>query len=151
MKNFLLKTLGGLAVVMATIGIFLPVLPTTPFLLLAAWAFLNSSEDLYNWLMNHRVFGLYIRSYVEFKGVSKAHKIFAISTLWLTMIISILIIDKIAVKILLAIIAVSVTIHLLKLRTLSKEEMIKLEEMRRLYQEESSMEGINSSNEKELI
>ncbi|MDO5018156.1 MAG: YbaN family protein [Lagierella massiliensis] len=140
MKKFLLKILGGISVVLGTIGIFLPVIPTTPFLLLAAWAFLNSSDTLYNWLMNHRVFGLYIRSYVEFRGVSKFHKIFAITTLWITMIISILLIDKFPVKILLGIIAVLVTIHLLKLKTLTKTQMKELEEMRRLHQEKITSE-----------
>ncbi|MDO5041475.1 MAG: YbaN family protein [Peptoniphilus sp.] len=130
MKKFLLKLLGLVSVVLGTIGIFLPVIPTTPFLLLAAWSFLNSSDSLYNWLMNHRVLGLYIRSYVEYKGVSKSHKIFAITTLWLTMFLSIYLINKAFVKILLIIIGILVTLHLLKLRTLTKSEMEELDRMR---------------------
>ncbi|MDO5047759.1 MAG: YbaN family protein [Anaerococcus sp.] len=133
MKKFLLKILGGLAVILGSIGIFLPVIPTTPFLLLAAYAFLNSSDTLYNWLMNHKVLGLYIRSYVEYKGVSKSHKIFAITTLWLTMVLSIFLIDKTFVKIILVLIGILVTIHLLKLRTLTKEEMRNLDEMKKAY------------------
>lgn len=131
MKNYLLRALGVLSVALGALGIFLPVLPTTPFLLLAAWAFLNSSDRLYNWLMNHKVFGLYIRSYIEFKGVSKAHKIFALTTLWITMAISIYLIDRVAVRILLVIIAIGVSIHLLKLKTLSRDEMKELEKMRK--------------------
>lgn len=135
MKNLLLKILGVVSVTLGAIGIFIPVLPTTPFLLLAAWAFLNSSDTLYHWLMNHRIFGLYIRAYVEFKGVSKFHKIFAITTLWLTLILSISLIDKIFVQIILAVIGLLVTIHLLKLKTLTKEEMKALEAMKKRHRD----------------
>lgn len=131
MKNYLLRALGVLSVALGALGILLPVLPTTPFLLLAAWAFLSSSDRLYNWLMNHRVFGLYIRSYIEFKGVSKAHKIFALASLWVTMTISIYLVDKIAIRILLVIIAIGVSMHLLKLKTLTRDEMEELEKMRK--------------------
>ena len=131
MKNYLLRALGVLSVALGALGILLPVLPTTPFLLLAAWAFLTSSDRLYNWLMNHRVFGLYIRSYIEFEGVSKAHKIFALASLWVTMTISIYLVDKIAIRILLVIIAIGVSIHLLKLKTLTRNEMEELEKMRK--------------------
>lgn len=151
MKNFLLKILGSISVVLGATGIFLPVLPTTPFLLLAAWAYLNSSKKLYEWLMNHRVFGLYIRTYVEYKGVSKNHKILAITSLWFTMVISILLIDKIPVKFLLFTIGVFVTIHLLKLKTLSKKEMEELEEKRKTYRDENMKETINGSHRKEMI
>lgn len=135
MKNFLLKVLGVVSVALGTLGILLPVLPTTPFLLLAAWAFLNSSDRLYHWLMNHRVLGLYIRSYIEYRGVSRTHKIFAITTLWITMSISIYIIDKVPIKYLLVLIGIGFTTHLLRLKTLTKDEMIALEEMRRQHPE----------------
>lgn len=119
--------------ILGGIGILLPILPTTPFLLLAAWAFLRSSDRLYNWLIHHRVFGYYIKAYVKYKGVEKRHKVFALSMLWLTIGYSIYLVDKTWLEILLAVIAIAVSIHILSLRTLTKEEVMELE---RLEQEE---------------
>lgn len=136
---------------LGALGIFLPVLPTTPFLLLAAWAFLNSSDRLYQWLLNHRIFGLYIRSYIEYRGVSRTHKIFAILTLWITMAISIYLINKLTIKILLAIIGVGVTFHLLKLKTLTREEMEELEAMRIQHLNTDSRVKDPHLNQRELV
>lgn len=129
MKKILYRILGILSVILGGIGIVLPILPTTPFLLLAAWAFLRSSDNLYNWLMNHPVLGLYIKSYIKYKGVEKKYKIFAISMLWITIGFSIYLVDKRWLEILLAVIAIGVTIHIASLRTLTKEEVIELEEL----------------------
>ncbi len=133
MKRVLYRILGILCVILGGIGIVLPILPTTPFLLLAAWAFLRSSDRLYNWLIHHRVFGYYIKAYVKYKGVEKWHKIFALSMLWLTIGYSIYLVDKTWLEILLAVIAITVSIHILSLRILTKEEVMELE---RLEQEE---------------
>ncbi len=127
MKNLFYRILGILCVILGGIGIFLPVLPTTPFLLLAAWAFLRSSDRLYNWLMNHPVFGYYIKAYIKYKGVERKYKVFAISMLWITIGFSIYLVDKLWLEILLAFIAMGVTIHILSLRTLTKLEIIELE------------------------
>ena len=132
--------------VLGTLGIFLPVLPTTPFLLLASWAFLKSSETLYNWLMNHKVLGIYIRSYIKYRGVSKQQKIIAILTLWITMSISIYMIDKPIVKILLVLIGLGVTTHILMLRTLAKDEMIELEKMRDEGKDANMIQKYQSNN-----
>lgn len=132
--------------VLGTLGIFLPVLPTTPFLLLASWAFLKSSETLYNWLMNHKVLGIYIRSYIKYRGVSKQQKIIAILTLWITMSISIYMIDKPIVKILLVLIGLGVTTHILMLRTLTKDEMIELEKMRDEGKDANMIQKYQSNN-----
>lgn len=127
MKKLLFKIVGIISVILGTIGIFFPILPTTPFLLLAAWLFLKSSDKLYNWLMNHKVLGIYIKSYIKYRGVERKHKIFALIMLWSTMCISIYLVEKTHLKIILLVIALGVTIHLLKLRTLSKEEVEELE------------------------
>lgn len=142
MKKLLLRILGILCVFLGVLGIFLPILPTTPFLLLASWAFLKSSEKLYHWLMNHPFLGLYIRSYLEYKGVSKTHKIMAILTLWLTMGISMILVDLNWVRGLLVLIGLGVTIHLLKLKTLTVEEMRELEELREEHSKEKSLKRI---------
>jgi uncharacterized membrane protein YbaN (DUF454 family) len=103
------------------IGIVLPLLPTTPFLLLAAACYLRGSERMYNWLLNHKWFGEYIRNYQEGKGIPLKIKIIAITVLWVTITFSALfILDFLLVKILLFIIASAVSIHIIRFKTLKK-------------------------------
>ncbi len=77
-------TLGWLSVVLGVLGIFLPVLPTTPFLLLAAACFMRSSPKFYNWLVGHPKLGGYIRHYLEGQGIPRRAKWLAISMIWLS-------------------------------------------------------------------
>lgn len=142
MKKILLIIVGTVSVVLGVTGIFLPILPTTPFLLLASYCFLKSSSRLYNWLMDHPVLGFYVKSYIKYRGVEKRYKILSISLLWLTMLISIYIVKNNYVRLLLLAIAIGVTTHILKLRTLSKEEVIELEKL-----EKETLEGrVNREN-----
>lgn len=129
MKKILYKILGLVCIILGTIGIFLPILPTTPFLLLAAFLFLRSSEELYNWLMNHPVLGVYLKSYIKYRGIRKEHKIMAISSLWLGILFSVYLVDVLFARIFLLTIAILVTIHLLSFRTLSKSDIEDIEKM----------------------
>lgn len=117
-KKYLLIIAGLITLCLGIIGVFIPVLPTTPFLLLSAMCFLRSSTKLYNWLINHKIFGEYIYNYMKYRAVKKSAKISAIIFLWASILISILLIDNPYVKILLLVIATCVTIHILKLKTL---------------------------------
>ena len=101
------------------LGIFLPLLPTTPFLLLAAACYIRSSERLYNWLMNNKWIGRYIKNYLEGKGIPLKSKVLSISALWITIGYSVFFVVNIfPVRIILILIAIGVTIHLLSIRTL---------------------------------
>lgn len=112
---------GTIFVCLGLLGIFLPVLPTTPFLLLAAACYARSSERLYHWLLNHRWFGSSLRTYREGRGIPKKAKIISISFIWLTIGFSVLfIVHPLAVKITLILIALGVTIYLLSLPTLKR-------------------------------
>jgi uncharacterized membrane protein YbaN (DUF454 family) len=71
-------------VVLGAIGIVLPLLPTTPFLLAAAACYYKSSERMHRWLLNNKWFGEYIRNYQEGKGLTKKTKITALTVLWVT-------------------------------------------------------------------
>lgn len=125
--KYLLITAGIISLILGTIGVFLPLLPTTPFLLLSAACFIRSSEKLYNWLINHKLFGKYIENYIKYRAVSIKLKACTIALLWATVSISILSIDITWVRILLVIIALGVTTHLLMLKTMDKiqvEEII---------------------------
>ena len=122
MLNQLLKwiliTAGTIFVVLGILGIFLPILPTTPFLLLAAACYARSSKKFYDWLLNNKLFGANIKNYREGKGVPLKVKIFTISLLWITILFSILLIVQIMwIRILLLLIAIGVTFHIILIKT----------------------------------
>lgn len=118
-KNSILIILGTLFVMLGTLGIFLPLLPTTPFLLLAATCYLKSSNKLYHWLLNHRLLGKYISNYIRHRAITIKTKLVTITLLWLTIGYSIsFVISSPLVKLILLIIAIGVSLHLLSLKTL---------------------------------
>lgn len=112
---------GLLAVLLGTIGVFLPVLPTTPFLLLAAWCFGSSSDRFYFWLMNNRLWGKYLRDYTENKGIPFRIKAGALTMLWAAILSSAFFaVENILVRILLIVIALAVSSHILMIKTIRK-------------------------------
>jgi len=106
--------LGSICVGLGVLGIFLPLMPTTVFLLLAAYFYSKSSDRFYNWLIGNRVFGTYIRNYREGHGMTLRHKINAVSVLWITVGISLWFLQSLALRIILFLIASSVSIFLLR-------------------------------------
>lgn len=118
LKKFLYCTIGWIAIGLGVLGIFLPLLPTTPFLLLAVFCFEKGSKKFYDFTLNNKILGKYIRDYREKKGVTLKNKVIAISVMTLGIGSTILSTDKIIVKIILGTIFIGVTIHLLKLNTL---------------------------------
>ena len=80
-KRFIFLCLGLAAVSMAFIGVFLPLIPTTPFLLLAAFFFSKSSERLHNWLLEHRIFGKLIRDWRDHRAISTRAKVLSIAVI----------------------------------------------------------------------
>ncbi len=116
-------TAGTISLALGIIGIVLPVLPTTPFLLLTTYCYDRGSERLHNWLINNRVFGEYIRNYTEGRGIPLRVKVTAITILWVTIGISAyFFMPWLWVRIILFIIAASVTVHLLRLPTYHQDE-----------------------------
>ena len=121
MSRGVLIIAGTFFVGLGILGIFLPLLPTTPFLLLAAACYARSSERFYNWLLNNRWFGNYIKNYLEGKGAPLRVKVLSISFLWIAIGYSVaLVVDIFLVRILLILIAIGVTIHILSIRTLKQ-------------------------------
>jgi uncharacterized membrane protein YbaN (DUF454 family) len=119
--KWLLMSLGILAMVVGLVGVVVPLLPTTPFLLLAAACFVRSSDTMYGWLISNRLFGGFIRDYREQRGVSARAKIMALALLWGVIgYTALTAVDAAWLRVLLVAIAVAVTIHLLRLRTLPK-------------------------------
>lgn len=121
LKYFLIIA-GGLCVVLGVVGIFLPLLPTTPFFLLAAACFFRSSESLYAWLINHKFFGKRIRYFRVYKAISLRSKLLSLALLWLTIGYSAFFVVKIFwIKIILFLIALGVSIHLLSFCTITQK------------------------------
>jgi uncharacterized membrane protein YbaN (DUF454 family) len=109
---------GTVSLVLGAIGIVLPILPTTPFLLLSLACYLRSSTRMTNWILNNKYFGKYIRNYREGRGIPLKTKIFAIAVLWVSIVFSsFFIIDILIVQIILFLIATGVTLHLIRLPT----------------------------------
>lgn len=117
--RYLLAAVGVLSLSIGIAGIFLPLVPTTPLLLLAAALFCRSSPKLYDWLLAHPVFGTYIRNYRENKAIPLKVKIVSITLLWATLLYcTFFVTDNIWLKIIFLTIASGVTIHILSYKTL---------------------------------
>ena len=111
-KRWLLIGAGTLSTGLGIIGVFVPVLPTTPFLLLAAACYMRSSERFYQWLIDNRIFGTYVRNYIEGRGMPIKIKISTILLLWLTIGVTVAFaVENIVVRIVLICIAIGVTAH----------------------------------------
>ncbi len=123
LKKFLLIAAGLLSLGLGSLGVVVPLLPTTPFLLISSYCFIRSSHRLYNWLINHRVFGEYIYNYVTHKAIKLETKILLIVLLWLSMGLSMLSINNIYVWVILPMVGIGVSIHILTLRTFVKDKM----------------------------
>lgn len=127
MANFaamksLLAFFGVVSLALGVAGIFLPLLPTTPFLLLAAWLFVRSSPRLYDWLMSHPRLGEYIRNFREERAIPLRVKIVSVSLIWLT--IGFCIVSVVAewwwAQVALALLAAAISWHILSYDTLKK-------------------------------
>lgn len=116
----LLLIVGGfISLILGIIGIILPILPTTPFILLSAAAFAKSSQKFHDWLYRNKLFGKILCDYQERHGLELKYKIFILTMLWFTIGYSaIFLTDILLVKIILFAIAIAITVHILKFKTL---------------------------------
>jgi hypothetical protein len=109
---------GFLLVIIGIIGIFLPLLPTTIFLILASACFVKSSPRVNEWLRNNKVLGIYLRNYQDKSGLTIKSKIFTIAMLWISITISgFFLTDEFYIRIILLAIAIGVSIHLISVKT----------------------------------
>lgn len=109
--------LGTLSLVLGIIGIFLPVLPTTPLLLLTAYCYYRSSERLYGWLMEHPHLGPYIRNFRENKVIPRRVKVCTLTLLWASLLFCAYILEPYWLKALMMMIAIGVTWHILSYKS----------------------------------
>ncbi len=120
MKIFFI-IIGTICLILGIIGIFVPLLPTTPFLLLAAATYFRGSKPLYDWLLSHKYLGTHIRNFREHRAVPLQTKIGTLILLWGSISYSLIFTEiPLWVRILLFCIAVGVTWHILSFKTLKK-------------------------------
>lgn len=117
--KIILAFLGLLSLGLGILGIFLPVLPTTPLLLLAAALFLRSSQPLYDWLMNHPKLGPYITNFMKYKAIPLRVKIISVSLVWITLLYcAIAVAEHWAFRAFFIVLAVAISAHILSFKTL---------------------------------
>ncbi|WP_324734090.1 YbaN family protein [Pseudomonas paeninsulae] len=116
--RYALLSLGWLCVVLGVIGVFLPVLPTTPFLLLAAACFVRSSKRFYLWLVLHPRLGPWVRDYLDGQGIPRKAKVYSISLMWLSIALSCYLVPLFWARAFMLTSALLVSIYILKQKTL---------------------------------
>jgi len=112
--RYLVIILGWLSVVLGVVGIFLPLLPTTPFILLAAWCFSRSSPLFHNWLVSHPKLGPIVDTWSNGEGLPIKVRNRIIIIMWASMILSMLLIAKLWSALLLGLIGASVTVYIMR-------------------------------------
>lgn len=117
MKNAVLVFLGFLALLIGGIGALLPIMPTTPFVLIAAACFAGGSPKLHEKLKNTKYFGEFVQNYECKTGVTKKVKTKAIIFLWITLCLSALIFQKPVLIVALSVVGIAVTLHILLIKT----------------------------------
>lgn len=119
--KLLLNLIGLIAIALGILGIFLPLLPTTPFLLLASACFMRSSPRLHQWMLNNPLFGEYLKNIQEKRGIPLKGKVITLIVLWTSMGYSIYIVRPLMLKGLLTALGLAVTAWILHMKTLRRE------------------------------
>lgn len=123
MKRHLYLILGFLSLGIGLIGIFLPIMPTVPFILLASYMFYHSSEKAYRWLLGHPLFGPHLRSYHRYRAISKRTKLFAVLVLWSSLIASMLLFRRPITYYILPFVGLIGTITIYRIPTMSNGQI----------------------------
>lgn len=114
---------GTVCVGLGVLGMFLPLLPTTVFLLMAAYCYSKSSERFHTWLLTNKVCGKYISNYKSGRGISARQKVSTILMLWASIGFSLWLVNgRLWLSLVLALVAIGVTAHILWLKTYREEE-----------------------------
>ncbi len=117
MVKILLFSFGTISLGLGVVGIFLPGLPTTPFLILSATCYLKSSQKFYNWVINNPIFGKDIKNYLEKRSIPKKTKIKAIIIVLIMLIFSIIFVSKLYLKIIILLAGLTGIFVLLRVKT----------------------------------
>ena len=116
---WILTVLGIISLALGIMGAFVPVLPTTPFLLLSAALFLRGNRRLYDWLMNHPRLGTYIRNFTVHKSIPLKVKIISVSLIWITLLnCAVFVAEHWAFRAFFVLLAIVITMHILSYKTM---------------------------------
>jgi len=116
--KILLKICGFIMVALGTLGIVIPGLPTTPFMIVAAFCFMKSSDRMYKWVTTNKLFGGKVKKFIDNRSIPVRGKIYCISAMWIMIIISmIFVIDKTWLYVLLSALGIGGTVVLLSIKT----------------------------------
>lgn len=115
--RYLLLGIGLLSLILGVVGIFVPLLPTTPFLLLSAACFMRSSRRFHTWLVTHPHLGPWIRDYLDGEGIPLKGKVYAIGLMWTSILLSCYFVPVLPARIFLLTSATLVTLYILKQKT----------------------------------
>ena len=126
LRRGILITAGTVSVGVGIAGVFLPLLPTTPFLLFAAACYVRSSDRLYRWLLTNRITSSYIEAYRAGKGIPARAKAISICVLWITLAVSALMVQIWWIWLILGAVAVGVPLRILSLPTLESRAVRQL-------------------------
>jgi len=113
MKKTLLLIIGTLSLGLGVVGIFLPVLPTTPFLLLALTCYMKSSQKMYDYILSNKYLSFYVKDYMSHKGIPVKAKLRAILLIWFSIGFSIIfIVDRMILRMILLVTGISISIFI---------------------------------------
>lgn len=117
--RFLFMAAGTIFLTLGLIGVAVPLMPTTPFLILAAACYARGSARMHRWLLTNKIFGKVVSDYTQRRGITPRARWSAVGVLWITIAASVLLVARSpVVLVLLLLIATGVTLHLLTLRTI---------------------------------
>lgn len=123
MKKILLMTIGSISLVLGFIGVFLPVIPTTPFVLVSLACFMNTSEKMHHFVMTNKHLGPYARAYANGEGIPKRAKLKAVFLIWITIGFSVIfVLDKLPLRIMLLVIATIVSTYIVTRPTVEESK-----------------------------
>jgi uncharacterized membrane protein YbaN (DUF454 family) len=123
LKNIFLITAGWVSIVLGVIGIVMPLLPTTPFILLAAACFAKSSPRFHHWLITHKFFGPIIDNFKSGHGIPMKTKYRIILFIWLALGISMFAMQNVWIISVLGFLGIFGTIHILRMPTLETDRI----------------------------
>lgn len=113
--------IGTISLLIGAIGLFLPVIPTTPLIILAAACYYRGSDRLHTWILSSRWFGDTIKNYQEGRGLTRDTKVRAISMMWVMMLVSAwFFVSSLFVRVAIICVGIGVTVYLVRLPTLEK-------------------------------
>jgi uncharacterized protein len=120
LARLLFTILGTLFLLVGILGVVLPLLPATPFLLLASACYVRGSQTLHRWLMSHKYLGTYIIAIKEHRGMPLQAKILTIAVLWASLLFSLYRVDSLLLDVTLLMVGIGVTALIVRLKTVGQ-------------------------------